>query len=370
MTLTTTPPAPVVYRAFLLAAALLPVLAACTPAAPQAAAPPPQPPTELIFSGYGGDYSDVMKKSIIGPFEKKFNAKVVYDESGSSTEKLAKMRASKDAFLYDFAVLTDYDAAAGSRDGLLEKVSEQQVPNAARLYPELKGITGDAGPVVAIDVLTLVYNKNKVNPAPDSWTALWDPKYKGKVAVSHVSETKGLYLLLLSAFMNGGSDKNVDPGFQKIKELVPNVGAWLTLSPQYVPYLQREEVWLTPYWNGRAQYMINDGLPIATVLPKEGTIPVANAFVVPRTAKNKDLAYKFVNYFLEPEVQTTWAEQIFYGPANQDTKVSEAVARRIPYGTEQIRGLKFPDQATLQKNKSDWVERWNKDIQDAQRYAK
>jgi putative spermidine/putrescine transport system substrate-binding protein len=346
------------------------LLAACAPAAPQAAAPAAQPATELVFSGYGGDYSDVMKKSIIGPFEKKFNAKVVYDETGSSTEKLAKMRASKDAFTYDIAVLTDYDTAAGGRDGMLDTVSEQQVPNVARVYPELRTITGDAGPIVAIDVLTLVYNKNKVSPAPDSWAALWDPKYRGHVAVSHVSEGKGLYLLLLSAYMNGGSEKNIDPGFQKIRELTPNVGAWLTLSPQYVPYLQREEVWITPYWNGRAQYMINDGLPIATVLPKEGTIPVANAFAVPKTAKNKDLAYKFINYFLEPDVQATWAQQIFYGPANQDAKVDDAVAKRIPYGPEQIRGLKFPDQATLDANKGAWVERWNKEIQDAQRYAK
>jgi putative spermidine/putrescine transport system substrate-binding protein len=106
------------------------------------------------------------------------------------------------------------------------------------------------------------------------------------------------------------------------------------------------------------------------VIPREGTIPVANAFVVPRTAKNKDLAYKFINYFLEPDVQATWAEQIFYGPANQDARVPDEVARRIPYGAEQIRGLKFPDQATLDANKAAWVERWNKDVQDAQRYAK
>ncbi len=346
--------------------------AACGPAAPAAGGgqPAAQAPSELVFSGYGGDYQDVMKKYIIGPFEQKYNAKVVYDETGSSTEKLAKMRASKDQPTYDFAVLTDYDTAAAGRDGLVEKVTSKEVPNIDSIYPELQKITGDAGPIVALDVLTLVYNKNKIATPPTSWSALWDPQYKGKVAVSHVSETKGLYLLLLAAYMNGGSDTNVDPGFQKIKELVPNVGAWLTLSPQYVPYLQREEVWLTPYWNGRAQYMVNDGLPIATVIPKEGTIPVANAFVVPKTAKNKDMAYKFINYFLEPATQQTWAEKIFYGMSNKNAKVGDDVARRIPYGAEQIKALKFPDQATLDKNKGAWVERWNKDIQDAQKYSK
>jgi putative spermidine/putrescine transport system substrate-binding protein len=359
------------YRSLALIGALVLGLGGCAPA-PQASAPAASsgPPQELVFSGYGGDYGDVMKKFIIGPFEKKYNAKLVYDETGSSTEKLAKMRASKDAFTYDFSVLTDYDAAAGGRDGLLESVTEKQVPNLAKVYPELKKLTGDAGPVVALDVLTLVYNKTRVSPAPTSWTALWDPRYKGHVAVSHVSEGKGLYLLLLSAYMNGGSEQNPDAGFQKIKELVPNVGAWLTASPQYTPYLQREEVWLAPYWNGRSQYMVDEGLPILTVIPQEGTIPIANAFVVPKTGKNKDLAYKFINYYLEPEVQSVWAEKIFYGPANQEAKVSDAVANRIPYGVEKIRSLKFPDQAVIDKNKAAWVERWNKDVQDAQKYAK
>ncbi len=42
-------------------------------------------PREIVFSGYGGDYGKLMKKLVIEPFEKKFNAKVVYDASPSSS---------------------------------------------------------------------------------------------------------------------------------------------------------------------------------------------------------------------------------------------------------------------------------------------
>ena len=332
--------------------------------------PPEADAGQLIFSAYGGDYGEVMRKHILTPFEKKFGTKVVDDETGSSPEKLAKLRATKGTYSHDVVLLVEFDAGAAGREGLLDPIGAAQVPNFAKLYPFAQTLSGGFGPVVAMDVLTLVYNKNQVKPAPTSWEALWDPKYKGRVAISHMSEVKGLYLLLLAAYMTGGSEKDVDRGFTKVGQVVPNVGAWLTASPQYVPYLQREEVWLTPYWNGRTQYLKDQGLPIDSVIPKEGTIPITNVFTVPKTAKDKDLAYKFINFFLEEAQQRAWAEAIYYGPTNKEVKLPPEVARRIPYGPEQIGALKFPDQEALVKNRGPWIERWNKEIQNALRYAK
>ncbi len=325
---------------------------------------------QIVFSAYGGDYGEVMRKHVLIPFEKRFGAKVIYDETGNSAEKLAKLRATKGTYTHDVVLMVEYDAAAAGREGLLDPIGPVQVPNFTKLYPFAQTLSGGFGPVVAMDVLTLVYNKNQVKPPPTSWEALWDPKYKGRVAISHVSEGKGLYLLLLASFMTGGSEKDVDRAFTKIGQVVPNVGAWLTASPQYVPYLQREEVWITPYWNGRTQLLKDQGLPIDSVIPKEGTIPITNVFTVPKTAKDKDLAHKFINFFLEEVQQRAWAEAIYYGPTNKEVKVSPEVARRIPYGPEQIDALKFPDQEVLVKSRRVWVERWNKEIQNALRYAK
>jgi putative spermidine/putrescine transport system substrate-binding protein len=325
---------------------------------------------ELVFSGYGGDYGEVMRKLVIAPFEAKFGAKVVYDTTGSSAQKLAKLRASRDVPTYDLSVLTGYDLLAAGREGLLETIGPDRVPNMAKLH-EFAQKNGEGwGPIVSVDPLILLYNRDRVKPAPDSWNALWDPKYKGKVGVSHVSEGKGLFLLLVAAYMAGGDEKRIDGGFARIRALVPNVGAWLTLSPQYVPYLQREDVWLTPYWNGRAQLMIDEGLPLATVAPKEGTIAITNALAVPRTARNKTLAYEFVNFYLEAAQQEAWARKIYYGPTNREVTLPREYASRVPVGAEAISRLRFPDEDYLAKHRGEWVERWNKEVYDAAKYAK
>jgi putative spermidine/putrescine transport system substrate-binding protein len=327
-------------------------------------------PREIVFSGYGGDYGDVMKKLVIEPFEKKFNARVVYDATGSSAQKLAKLRATKDTYTWDVSVFTGYDLLAGGREGLLDAVGPANVPNLAKLYEFARKDGEGWGPITSVDPMVLLYNRDRVKPAPDSWNVLWDPRYKGKVALSHVSEGKGLFLLILAAYMTGGDEKRIDSGFAKVRELVPNVGAWLTLSPQYVPYLQREDVWLTPYWNGRAQLMIDQGLPLGAVIPREGTLAITNAFGVPKSARNKPLAYEFVNFYLDAAQQEAFARKIYYGPTNREVKLPAEYANRVPVGQDAIARLRFPDEDHLAKTRGAWVERWNKEIYDALKYQK
>lgn len=325
---------------------------------------------EIVFSGYGGDYQETMRKVIIGPFEKKFNAKVVYDATGSSAQKLAKLRATKGTYTWDVVVFGGYDLLAAGQEGLLEPVGPEKIPNMAKLYEFAQKEGRGWGPLTSVDPLILLYNKEKVRPAPDSWEALWDPKYKGKVGISHVSEGKGLYLLIMAAYMAGGDEKRIDGGLAKIRELVPNVGAWLTLSPQYVPYLQREEIWLTPYWNGRSQLLIDQGLPLGAVIPKEGTVGYTNTFAVPKTAKQKELAYQFINFYLEAAQQEAWSRIIYYGPTNRDVKMPPEYKGRMPMGSEDYAKFRFPDEEHLAKTRGSWVERWNKEIYDAAKYGK
>jgi putative spermidine/putrescine transport system substrate-binding protein len=253
---------------------------------------------------------------------------------------------------------------------LLEAVGPERIPNIAKLHEFAQKEGQGWGPITSVDPLILLYNRDRVKPAPDSWSALWDPKYKGKVAISHVSEGKGLFLLLIAAYMGGGDEKRIDPGFGKVRELVPNVGAWLTLSPQYIPYLQREDVWLTPYWNGRAQLMVDQGLPLGATIPKEGTLAITNSFGVPKSARNKALAYEFVNFYLDRAQQEAFARKIYYAPTNREVTLPPEYAGRVAVGAEAIGRLRFPDEDHLAKARGAWVERWNKEVYDALKYQK
>jgi len=317
---------------------------------------------KMIFSGYGGLWEKAMKEYVIRPFEKKYDVRVILDTTGNSAAKLAKLRATKGSYTWDAGILVEVDASAGGKDGLLESIDEKKMPNFKDLWPVARTLTGGYGPVVAFDHLGLLYNKNKVKPAPDSWSVFWDSQYKGKIAISHPSEYKGLYILLIAAKLNGGDQYSIEKGFDLIGKLIPNVGSWITSSAHYVPYLEREEVWLTPYWNGRGQTLVDKGLPIGINVPKEGTIPIANCWVVPKTAENKEMAYKFINFYLDVAQQTAWATHMHYGPTNMKATLPPEVASRCIYGKEEVDNLMILDMDHVFKSRPSWVEMWNKQI--------
>lgn len=323
------------------------------------------PQDKMIFSGYGGLWEKALKDYVIRPFEKQFNARVILDTTGVSAAKLAKLRATKDSYSWDAGILVEVDAMAGAKEGLLEPVDEKKIPNMKDIYPIARTLLQGYGPVVAFDHLGLLYNPNHVKPAPDSWMVLWDPKYKGKVAISHPTEYKGLYILIIAAKLNGGDQYNIQKGFELIRKLIPNVGSWIAASALYVPYLEREEVWLSPFWNGRSQALVDQGLPIKMVIPKEGTIPICNCWVVPKTAKNKELAYKFINFYLDIAQQEAWARHMYYGPTNMKLTLPPEVASRTIYGKEQVENLILLDMDHIFKERPQWVEQWNKEIHKA-----
>ena len=60
--------------------------------------------------------------------------------------------------------------------------------------------------------------KEKGWAAPTSWNDLKDPKFKKLLVIPPINNTYGLYTLMMYARMNGGGEKNIEPGFKVMKE--------------------------------------------------------------------------------------------------------------------------------------------------------
>ena len=66
--------------------------------------------------------------------------------------------------------------------------------------------------------------KEKGWATPTSWNDLKDPKFKKLLVIPPINNTYGLYTLMMYARMNGGGEKNIEPGFKVMKdEINPNV---------------------------------------------------------------------------------------------------------------------------------------------------
>ncbi|MDH0910497.1 ABC transporter substrate-binding protein [Rhizobium pusense] len=318
---------------------------------------------QLIVNSYGGPYEDIIRSRIIEPFEKEFNVKVIYDAVGSASQDYAKIKATRGRPGFDVVVMTASQSLDGCRDNLLEKFSPETVPNIAELNPDISGIAGACGAVHEVQYLSLLWRKDKLATAPVSWSALFDEELKGKVILPTFQNIMAAYLMQIMSVTNGGDLMgNVDPGFEAMGRLAQQSMGFEQSSSIMENYLKEGEVWAMPFWNGRAQLLVDSGLPVDYVRPKEGTIPLVATLNVPIGARNKDMAYRFVNFFLEKSSQEAWVTGYNVGSARTDIEVPDAVRARQITTEADLKTLLLPDLSGLAAKLPEWGARWEREV--------
>ena len=123
-----------------------------------------------------------------------------------------------------------------------------------------------------MQLIGIAYNPKKVKTPPTSWEDLWKPEYKGRVGITGLGSSLGTAFMVEIAKMNGGSETNIEPAFEAMKKLLPNVGA-ISPSPGALAALfQQGEIDIAfNYWNNVA-LLAAKGVDIAFASPKTGAV--------------------------------------------------------------------------------------------------
>ncbi|MGE5701323.1 MAG: ABC transporter substrate-binding protein [Clostridia bacterium] len=333
---------------------------ASAPAAESSAAPKTDAgeTKKLVVTSFGGDYEKAQIEYAVKPFEKEFNAKVEV-VTLYSADALARIRAEKNAQTIDVVQFSGGQEVQAAKEGLIQKIDSSVLTNQKDLYANALNKDG-YGPSLAFDALGIIYNEQKITTPPTSWEDLWKPEYKGHVGLVDITNTFGLQFLVMNSMMAGGDESKMDPGFEKIKTLLPNTAAVVASTPDVGNLFAQEEAWIAPYDSGYAFNFRKQGQPIKFVMPKEGGMATfINAQVV-EGSKNPELAKQFVNYLLRPEVQKAFAEQTGFAPTNQTVQLDPELASVIPYGAEAVAELVPLNWEVVNQNREKWNETWSK----------
>jgi putative spermidine/putrescine transport system substrate-binding protein len=335
------------------------VLLACAMTAGAASA---QTPT-LYLGSYGGSTEKLFKENIIPAFEAKHKVKIVY-VAGNSTDTLAKLQAQKAAPELDVILVDDGPMFQAMQFGFCEKIAD--APVYKDLYPFAK--LGETATAVGVVATGLMYNPEAFKklglPAPDSWKILTDKKFAQKIIIPPISNTYGLQTLVKFAELNGGSAKNIDPGFEAIiKQVNPNVLAWEPSPGKTTELLQNGDAILGVWGSGRVLSLKETGFPIEFVYPKEGAAALMIAACPVVKSDVAELSQQFIQYLLQPEIQASLAASQGFGPVNRTAKLEPAVAAKVPYGEEQVGKLQASDWDTINVQRTEWTNRWNRTVE-------
>ena len=287
----------------------------------------------LVFAGFGGTMQDAQRAAVLEPFKRLTGAEIVED----STD-LGKLRAQVDAGNVEWTVAQQgtFEARLLGRQGYLEPIDYSIVDKADLL----ENVAGEFDVAVIFWSTILAYRTDEFGgKAPQGWKDYWDVEgFPGPRAADKVDGPIGN---LEFALMADGVPKSevyqvlrtpegVDRAFASLDKIKPHVTVWWEAGAQPAQLLADGEVVMTSAWNGRIDAIQRQGAPVA-IQWNEGLLRT-DSFLVPKGAKEKELAMDFINFATRPEVQAELAKLIPYSPTNGKgfDLLSDDLKQRLP----------------------------------------
>ena len=319
---------------------------------------------EITLVAYSGIFQDNYVASVVQPFMRRFpNVKVNYFAAGTSAQTLGMLRAQKADPQTDVIIFDVTTAMIGNTEQLLDPISDADAPNMSELHPSARTHGPGFGPAVTFDHLVLVYDAEKVTPAPTKFAALWDPRWKGRIAIDAPPNILGLGLTAMATKMAGGDHaKSIDPGIARLRELAPNIAAFETTPDPYTLVLNGTMAFANG-WNARAQFFRDQSKgKLGVVLPEEGSIFQINTINVTKGSKNRAAATAFLNYAIGQEAQKAFTEKMFYAPTNRMAQIAPEALARTAASPEMMRRMIQVDWAEIVKVRDQWNNRWRREV--------
>ncbi len=326
-----------------------------------------QAQTKTLYIGMnGGTMEQSYTKYVFPAFERIHGVKVVV-VPGSSSDILAKVQASKEKPPVHVMFLDDGVMMRAVKMGLCQKLGD--FPALKELYPSAR-MPGGMAAGVNVGMTGIGYNKKlfdeKKWPAPTSWMDFADPKFKGKVVFQSLpSSSFGLHGFLMFNRIQGGNEKNVEPGFAKWGSTIgPNVLEYIPSSAKLSEMVQTGEAAIFPLTPTAVAVQKAKGIPMEYAQPKEGSVLLMVAECVTANNDSPELAQKLAEFLLTPQAQAAALEFGNQIPSNTTTKVSSPQAQAtVDRFQGYMKTVVTLDWDSINALRPDWNTRWNKQVE-------
>jgi putative spermidine/putrescine transport system substrate-binding protein len=313
---------------------------------------------KLVVATWGGSWGESMRKNVAAPFEQKYNCEVEFS-LGVSADQVAKVRAQRKNPQIDVVMVTCDSAAKLAEQKLTLPITPDKVPNMKNLYPVGIGKDNSYVAMYAYDI-GLTWRTDKLNVNMENWADLWNNDLQKRFGVPYPTWS-GMRFLLTVAKVFGGSEYDIEPGFTKLKELKPQFGRMFKGDAEHHQLLSSAEIWVTPIMSPDAMQLIEKGVPLKFIRPKDGVPALYDTLNVVKNCPNPDLAFKFVNWAINEDSQRGHSEACFVIPMRKGVQLIPQVSKKLPTVKELELLLNFDD-GYVNKMKDEWIERYNKEI--------
>jgi len=327
----------------------------------------------IRFDSWGGVVQEAEHDKGLAPFEKEFGVKVIEGTFDDGDKLIASVRASfppgGEYNVWHHGGIFQYYLV--QKLGLAEYLREENVPNLksvldslmkAHRAVDLEGKGRISAAPYDYGATFVGYNTDEV-PKEDveSIAVLWNPKYKGRIAVRDKWQTR----IWFAAYYTGQDPNNITDEqaiWDALKEQLPLVKKMWTSGAESMQLLAEKEVVVEDIWSGRCQRLMDDGHPVHYAFPKEGVFGWMEGLQVFKGSP-LSTAETLINFLLKPDVAIAVSEAQRYPPSLDPTRISESFPKSVtglvdydPTGKVDKYRWEYPP--FWEKHLDDWAEKW------------
>ena len=277
----------------------------------------------LVWEGYADP-------SFLQPFEQAHQCKVVAAYMGSSDELVAKLRGGS-ASNYDVISPSSDVATSIVHAGLAAPLDLSKIPSYSQLSARLRDsqLVKADGKTYGVPFVwgpnPLLYDTTAFAQPPNSWSILWEPKYKGKISLW--DELSSVYMAAQVLGYDKPdpnqlynlSDAQLEAVKKKLIELKPNIRKYWSTGGELTNLFQNHEVIAAMGWPLMTNELRKINFPISETIPKENTTGWIDHLMITTASPRKELAQQFLEYMVEANTQKLVTDVTHYTPANPGT---------------------------------------------------
>jgi spermidine/putrescine-binding protein len=300
------------------------------------------------------NWNDYIAPQVLERFSAETGIRVEYRTFSTAGEMHAAIRGSE---AIDLIVPSHNDLPQLIDEDLLQPLDFQRLANRRHLDKELlsKLAAVDPGNRHAVPYLWgavgLAINTPQAEaafggPLPDSWSLLFDAAQSARLASCGISvldapdETLSLLLNYQGRSLTRSAPSRIERAADVLAGLRPNLR--YVDSERYIEDLNQGRLCVAMAWVGDALAAADAGQPVRFLVPTEGSVLFIDNLVIPRSARRADLAHRFIDYLMRPQIAALITEEVLYPNGNADAQV---------HLDERLRdhpGL-YPDRATKRR---------------------
>ncbi|MGN0623445.1 MAG: PotD/PotF family extracellular solute-binding protein [Oscillospiraceae bacterium] len=248
-------------------------------------------------------------------FTKLTGIKVNYTNYATNEELYAKLKGGGAS--YDVIIPSDYMISKMIKEGLVQKLDMDNIPNFKYIMDNFRGLAYDPDDEYSVPytwgTVGIIYDSTMIDiPEEDiDWDLLWNEDYADQILMfDNPRDAFAIAEILLGYSINTEDPEELEAAAEKLTEQKKIVQGYV--MDEIFDKMGAGDALIAPYYAGDALTILEENEDLNFVVPKSGTNLFIDAMCIPSCAKQKEAAEMYINFMCEPDIAYANIDYICY----------------------------------------------------------